>query len=232
MDANLQLGDVTITVRRKPIKNLHLSAHPPTGRVTISAPERMRFDRIRLFAISKLDWIKRQQGTLRAQERETPRDFVERESHYVWGRRYLMSVEETEGGSFVELHPRRIVLGVRSGTTADIRRAILERWYRDQIRAAVPEFIRKWEPILDVAVKEFFVCRMKTKWGSCSPERRNIRLNTELAKKPKECLEYVIVHEMVHLLEPTHGPRFQELMNCHLGSWRSTRGLLNNLPIH
>ena len=132
----------------------------------------------------------------------------------------------------MELYPRRLILRVRPGVDADKRQTILDRWYRELIRAEVPALIAKWRPILGVRIRKFFVCRMKTKWGSCNPQLQHIRLNTELAKKPKECLEYIVVHEMVHLLEPNHGPRFQALMNRHLGNWRSTRDLLNVLPIH
>lgn len=230
-ETTVQLGDLQIKVRRKAIKNVHLSAHPPTGRVTISAPERMSLERIRIFAISKLDWIKRQQRVLRQQPREAPRDYIERESHYVWGRRYLLTLKEADAEPAVELHPRRLILRVRPGAEADKRQAVLDRWYRDLIRAEVPALIAKWQPILGVEVEKFFVCRMKTKWGSCNPGRRNIRLNTELAKKPKECLEYIVVHEMVHLLEPNHGPGFQALMNRHLSGWKSARSLLNQLPL-
>ncbi len=231
MTRQMTLGDVTVEVVFKDIRNVHLSVHPPTGRVRISAPSRFSPDALRAFAIAKLPWIRRQRRKLQAQEREAQREFLARESHYVWGARYLLEITERDGVPAVELKGRRLILTVRPGTGPESKAAIVARWYRDQIRAALPELLAKWEPILGVRVARVFVQRMKTKWGSCNPSARTLRFNTELAKKPKECLEYIVVHEMVHLLEPRHGRPFIALMDRFLPNSQFYRQRLNRLPV-
>jgi predicted metal-dependent hydrolase len=231
MSTRLQVGDLVVDVELKGIKNVHLSVHPPTGRVRISAPTRMSVETIRLFAISRLEWIRRQQAALREQERETPREYLDRESHYVWGTRHLLRVVESGGRPSVEVKHSHLVLTVRPGTAPPSKEAAIAQWYRDQIKAAVPNLIAEWAPHLGVDVKRFYVQQMKTKWGSCNSGAQTIRLNTELAKKPKECLEYVVVHEMVHVLEPTHSARFVSLMDRFIPQWQHTRQRLNRLPV-
>ena len=231
MVRQLKLGDITVDVVLKDIKNVHLSVHPPTGRVRISAPSRMSLDNVRVFAISKLGWIKQQQKKLQEQDRETPREYLDRESHYVWGKRYLLTVIESDQTPSVELKHSRMLLRVRPGTDEKRRKALVEGWFREQIKKAVPPLIIKWEPLLEVKVKRFFVQRMKTKWGSCNPGVGNIRFNTELAKKPPECLEYIVVHEMAHLLEPTHNARFRALMDRFMPKWQFYLERLNRLPV-
>jgi len=215
----------------KDIKNIHLSVHPPTGRVTVSAPTRMSLDTIRVFAISKLGWIRQQQRKLQEQDRETPREYLDRESHYVWGKRYLLKVIERDQPPSVELKHSRMHVYVRQGTDEAKRQMIVEEWYREQLKRAVPPAIAKWETELGVKVERWFVQQMKTKWGSCNHRARTIRLNTDLAKKPRECLDYLIVHELVHLLEPTHNARFVGLMDRYLPKWQSCRAALNRLPL-
>jgi predicted metal-dependent hydrolase len=231
MMAQVQLGDIAVDVVKKDIKNVHLSVYPPSGRVRISAPSRMSLDTIRVFAISKLDWIKQQQKKLREQERETPREYLDRESHYVWGKRHLLKVIESNSASEVVLKRNIVILRVRPGSSEAKKQAALEEWYREQLKAAVPPLIAKWESLLGIKVKRFFVQRMKTKWGSCSHGAGSIRLNTELAKKPAECLEYIVVHEMIHLLEPTHNSRFIALMDQFMPKWQFQRQELNRLPV-
>jgi predicted metal-dependent hydrolase len=227
----LKLGDITATVTLKDIKNIHLSVHPPIGRVSISAPSHMSMETIRVFAISKLGWIKQQQAKIRGQERETPREYLDRESHYVWGKRYLMEVVEYDEAPSVKLKHSRMLLRVRPGTNEEKREGIVEAWRRDQIKKAAPPLIAKWEPVLGVKVERFFVRRMKTKWGSCTPGTRSIRLNTDLAKKPRDCFEYIVVHEMVHLLEPTHNAHFMSLIDRFIPKWQFYREMLNQLPV-
>lgn len=231
MAAQLKLGDISVEVVLKDIKNVHLSVYPPAGRVRISAPLRMNLDTIRVFAISKLGWIKQQQKKLREQARETPREYLERESHYVWGKRYLLVVSENEQPPTVELKHTRMLLQVRPGTDEDRKRAIIEEWYRQQIKKAARPLIEKWEPLLGVKVERLFVQRMKTRWGSCNQASSSIRLNSDLAKKPLESLEYIIVHEMAHLLEPTHNKNFIALMDKCMPKWQFYRTQLNHLPV-
>lgn len=231
MVTQLKLGDLAVDVVLKAIKNVHLSVHPPTGRVRIAAPKRMSLDTIRVFAISKLGWIKQQQRKLRGQERETRREYLDRESHYVWGKRYLLKVIERDEAPSVELKHGWMFLWVRPATDDGRKRSIVDGWYREQIKTAVPPLIARWEPLVGVKVERFFVQRMKTKWGGWSPDTRSIRLNTDLAKKPRECLEYIVVHEMMHVLEPTHNARFVALMDRLMPQWRVCREQLNQLPV-
>lgn len=231
MLSQIQLGDIAVDVVRKDIKNVHLSVHPPTGRVRIAAPERMKLDTIRVFAISKLRWIKQQQGKLREQERETPREYLNRESHYVWGKRFLLKVIEKDAAPTVELKPRMLVITVRPGSTYQKKQAVLDAWYRELLKEEIPPLITKWERFMGVKVEKFFVQRMKTKWGSCNPRSMSIRINSELAKKPRECLEYIVVHEMVHLLEPTHNRSFIALIDQFMPKWQFYRDVLNRLPV-
>jgi hypothetical protein len=191
----------------------------------------MSLDTVRVFAISKLGWIKQQQKKLREQERETPREYLDRESHYVWGKRYLLRIVEEHAEPKIVLEHSKMILRVGSGTNHDAKQAIVARWYREQIKAAAPDLIAKWEPIVGVKVNRVFVQKMKTKWGSCNPRTHSIRLNTDLAKKPRECLEYILVHEMVHLVESTHNARFVTLMDRHMPQWRVYRDRLNQLPV-
>jgi predicted metal-dependent hydrolase len=227
----LVIGDVHVEVVKKDIKNVHLTVYPPEGRVRIAAPQRMQKDAIRLFAISKLPWIRHQQDAIRAQERESAREYLDRESHYVWGQRYLLRITERDAPAAVELGHRELILYVRPGTDEVRRQDVLAFWYREQLRATVAPLMMKWTSALSVRVEHLFVQRMTTKWGSCNPTAATIRLNTELAKKPPECMEYVLVHELTHILEPTHSDRFRSIMDQHLPHWPHLRDELNRAPL-
>lgn len=227
----IQLAEITISVARKDIKHAHLSVHPPSGRVTLVVPKGTRLEVARAYAASKLGWIRDQQAKLRGQARETPRQFVERESHYLWGRRYLLSVREEDAKPSVRLGHRSITLTVRPGSSTAKRAEVMHEWHKALLHEVVPPLIRKWQTILGVTVSGYFLQRMKTKWGGCNHRARNIRLNTELVKKPKDLLEYVVVHEMIHLVEPTHSERFIALLDRHYPTWREARQELNELPL-
>ncbi|MFM5769342.1 M48 family metallopeptidase [Aeromonas caviae] len=227
----IQLGEISIAVTRKDIKNVHLTVHPPDGRVTLAAPFKTRLEVARAYAISKLAWIRDQQRKLGCQARETPRQFVERESHYVWGRRYLMTVDYQNVKPTVILSNKRITLIVRPGSSTEKRAELMHEWHKLLLHEVVPPLVKKWERKLKVSVSGYFLQRMKTKWGSCNHSAGNIRLNTELVKKPKDLLEYVIVHEMAHLIEPTHSECFIAILEEHYPSWREARAELNELPL-
>ena len=231
MLARIDLGDLRVAVVRKEIKNLHLSVLPPEGRVRIAAPPHMKIDTIRVFVISRLAWIRAQQLKMREQEREAPRQYLDRESHYVWGRRCLMQRLERDAPPAIELRRNRLEMHVRPGAEEVACGRLLDAWYRAQLRSALLAIVPKWQAVMHVRVGRVFIQRMKTKWGSCNPETGAIRLNTDLAKKPLECLEYIVVHEMAHLLEPTHNDRFVELMNRFLPQWQHVRATLNRLPV-
>lgn len=227
----IELGDIAVEVVKKNIKNVHLSVYPPAGRVKISAPLRMKVETIRVYAISKLGWIKQQQKRLRGQRRETPREYLDRESHYVWGKRYLLRIVEQDAAPKLELKHGSFIFTVRPGTAASKRRAIVDDWYRAQLKNVVPPLIVKWERVMGVEVQRYFVQKMKTKWGSCNTESKSIRVNTELAKKPQECLEYIVVHEMAHLHTRRHDAYFIGLMDRFLPNWRLVRQKLNTAPL-
>lgn len=231
MSETIRLGEIAIAVTRKDIKHVHLSVHPPKGRVTLVAPVGTRLEVARAYAVSKLGWIRDQQARLRAQARETPRRFVTRESHYVWGKRHLLCVIEREQKPSVTMDHRRVTLSVRPGSDQAKREAVMHDWHKRLLHEVVPPLIRKWEPRLEVKVAAYFLQRMKTRWGSCNHRARHIRLNTELVKKPRDLLEYAVVHEMVHLIESTHSERFVALLNEHYPAWREARMELNELPL-
>ena len=231
MTETIQIGEISIRVTKKDIKNVHLSVHPPDGRVTLVTPSATRLDVARAYAISRLGWIRQQQEKLRSQARETPRRFIERESHYLWGRRHLLSIAHRDTKPSVSLDHKRITLTVRPGSDFGKRAEIIHEWHKSLLHKVVPPLIKKWEPKLKVKVTGYFLQRMKTKWGSCNHKAGHIRLNTELVKKPKDLLEYVIVHEMAHLLEPTHSERFIAILQQHYPTWREARAELNELPL-
>ena len=231
MIETIQLGEIAIRITRKSIKNVHLSVHPPDGRVTLAAPTDTRLEVARAYAISKLSWIRQQQQELINQARETPREFIERESHHLWGRRYLLSVVELEARPHVSIDHKRITLSVRPGSDNAKRAEVIHAWHKSLLHKFIPPLINKWEPRLGVTVTAYYLQRMKTKWGSCNHKAGHIRLNTELVKKPKDLIEYVIVHEMVHLLEPTHSDRFIAILDEHYPSWREARAEINELPL-
>jgi predicted metal-dependent hydrolase len=231
MPSQLQLGDLTVDVVFKDIKNVHLSVYPPNGRVRISAPRRISETTLRAFAASKMPWIREQQRKLREQERESQREYLDRETHYVFGRRYLLKILEEERPASIERKHRTLFLNVRPGADESAMKAVLDDWYRQLLKEAAAPIIAKWEPRLGVTVRRVFVQHMKTKWGSCNHRAGSIRLNTELAKKPPQCLEYLVVHEMVHLIEPTHNARFRAVMDKHMPRWQFYRDLLNSLPL-
>ena len=227
MVTQIEIGGILLDVVKKDIKNVHLSVNPPEGHVRVAAPLRMSTEMIRLFAISKLAWIRREQLKFRSQERETPREFLDRESHYVWGRRFLLRIIEGNGAPEVILRHRTIDLHIGKQAGPNRRQLVLDAWYREQLKEAVPSLLKTWSPRLCVPLPKFFIQSMKTKWGSCSPARGTIRLNTDLAKRPKPCLEYVVVHELSHLIERKHDERFVALLDRHLSRWRTVRDELN-----
>ena len=231
MSEALQIGDISIELIRKPVKHVHLSVHPPAGRVSMVAPPDTRTEVARAYAVSKLPWIRKQQAAYSSQAREESRKFVARETHFLWGRRHLLEVEYRNVKPSVRLDHRRIKLVVRPGSTETTRARVMHEWHKALMHEAVPTLVAQWGPKLGVHVERYFLQRMKTKWGSCNHDARHLRLNTELVKKPPDLLEYVLVHEMLHLREPTHSDRFISLLGQHYPSWRDARAELNELPL-
>jgi predicted metal-dependent hydrolase len=231
MSGTLQLGDISIQLTRKAVKHVHLSVHPPEGRVSLVVPTSTRAEVARAYAISKLAWIRTQRAKFSKQARENPRRFITRETHYLWGRRYLLSVEQQDAKPSVRLDHRRIILVVRPGSTQTVRARVMHEWHKTLLHQIVPRLIAKWESRLGLRVAGYFLQRMKTKWGGCNHRAGHIRLNTELVKKPKDLLEYVIVHEMAHIIEPTHSDRFIAILGEYYPPWREARAELNDLPL-
>lgn len=228
----MDVGGTPVEVIRKDIKNLHVGVYPPSGRVRVAAPLRLDDDAVRLAVISRLGWIRRQQAGFAAQDRQSQREFVSGESHYFEGRRYRLDVLQCDGRPAVQLaNNTTMALRVRPDADRAAREALLNRWYRRQLRARLSELLAKWEPRIGVRVGEVRIKKMKTRWGSCNPEARRIWLNLELAKKQTSCLEYVFVHEMVHMIERRHDERFRNLMDRHMPQWRLYRDDLNRAPL-
>ena len=231
MADTIEVGAIRVSLTRKTVKNIHLAVHPPDGRVTLVAPIGTRLDVARAYVISRLGWIRKRQEEFAGQARESPRQFISRESHFLWGQRYLLAVEERDERPTVRLSGRRLLLTVRPGSDTTKRAAVVHEWHKALLHEQVPALIEQWVPRLRVRVAGYFLQRMRTKWGSCNHTARTIRLNTELVKKPRDLLEYVVVHELVHLRVPTHGERFVALMDEHCPTWREARAELNALPL-
>ncbi len=228
----LSIGKLKVDVVRKDIKNMHLAVYPPTGRVRIAAPLRVNDEAVKLFAISKISWIRKHQRNFEAQDRQAPRQYKERESHYFLGKRYLLRITEQDAPAKVELKTKTYIdLFVRPNTTTEQKQTILNEWYRTELKKLVQPLIDKWQKQIGVTVNDWQVKQMKTKWGTCNIEKERIWLNLELAKKPLHCLEYIIVHEMVHLLERHHNNNFLNYMNTYLPNWREIKNELNSLPV-
>lgn len=227
----LSILDLEVEVIYKDIKNLHIAVHPPDGRVRVAAPRQLDDDRVRLAVIHRLPWIRRQRKAFQEAARQSEWEMVTGESHYVWGSRLRLRVIERPGSTHVEVDHDRMLLYVPEGFDQESRAAVLARWHRCELRRAIPPLLSKWEPIVGCTVSQWGIKRMKTKWGSCNREAARIWLNLELAKKDPPCLEYVVVHEMVHLLERGHGKRFTKLMDSLLPDWRNRRDDLNSAPL-
>jgi predicted metal-dependent hydrolase len=226
----IQLDEITLSVVLKAIKNMHLRVIPPDGEVRLTAPFQMSPEKIRAFALSKLPWIKRQQKRIREQPWTAPLQYIENENHFVWGKAYPLQLVERVGKPLVELLDGFLVLRTQKGTSLAGKKALVAEWYEELVRKAVPGLVEKWQPTLGVQVKGIFVRPMKTRWGTCHPARATIRLNADLAQKPFACLEYVVVHEMVHLLEPSHNARYHALMGRFMPDWKTTRKQLKPVP--
>lgn len=223
---------IEVEVVRKPIKNLHLAVYPPDGRVRIAVPNHIDDTAARMAVVTRLPWVRRKQASVIEQARESHREMVSGESHYVGGQRYRLEVVEKDAASQVSITGNKTLrLQVRHGADLNNRRSVLDGWYRELLHTKVPALIDAWSPKVGVDVAEYRIKRMKTKWGSCSIRSRRIWLNLELAKKSPNCLEYIVVHEMVHLLEPTHNERFRSLMSSFLPQWKQRRDELNQSPL-
>jgi predicted metal-dependent hydrolase len=229
--AYMTIRGIDIDVIYKDIKNLHIGVYPPLGRVRVAAPLRLDDDLVRLAVIQRLPWIKRQREQLRSAERQSKREMITGESHFVWGIRHRLKVVARPGRAHVEIDGERLLLYVPAGTENETRLAILQQWERAQLRDRIPGLIEKWEPVVGRNVPKWSIRRMKTKWGSCNRETGHIWFNLELAKKHPDCLEYIAVHEMTHLLERNHGERFTKLMDQFLPDWRVRRDSLNKAPL-
>ncbi|MDM8514993.1 SprT family zinc-dependent metalloprotease [Desulfobacterales bacterium HSG16] len=228
----MEISDITIDIVRKDIKNMHLAVYPPDGRVRIAVPLRINDEAVRLFAITKLSWIKKQRRRFEEQEREARREYIARESHYLFGQRFLLNVIEHNAPPKVEIKNKaKIDLYIRPDTPTEKRQKIMKEWYRSAIKEQIPPILKKYEWKTGVKSNFWAVKQMKTKWGSCNIEDRRIWINLELAKKPLVCLEYIILHELIHLIERHHNDNFQALMAKDMPQWEFYKEELNRLPV-
>lgn len=227
---HLTIGSVDVEVRFKPIKNLHLSVHPPYGKVTVSSPEFFDLEKVRVYLLTKLGWIKRERTKIANQEREGEKLMVTRESHQFFGKRYLLEVKASTTNKIFLKHSS-IALFAKDSASVEAKKKVLYNWYRKELRAQIAIIISKYALIMNLPIPEFGIRIMKTKWGSCTTESEKLWFNIELAKKPIECIEYIVVHEMVHLIERNHNKNFIILMDRYLPNWRIQKSILNELPI-
>ncbi len=228
----IEVGGIPVEVVRKEIKNLHVGVYPPEGRVRVAAPIRLKNEAVRMAVISRLGWIRRKRKAFVEQSRQSQREMVTGESHYFLGRRYLIDVIEDTAPPTVRLvGTTTMEVRIRPDSDHQAREAVLQGWYRRRLRELIPPVLAKWEERVGVTVDEVRVKKMKTLWGSCNAEARRIWLNLELAKKPVSCLEYILVHEMVHFLGRRHDDRFRERMETLMPSWRHFRAELNRAPL-
>lgn len=225
------VAGIGVDVIYKDIKNLHISVYPPLGHVRVSAPYRLNEDTIRLGIVQRLSWIRKQQQQLKNADRQTKRHMISGETHYVWGKRYRLNMSRTSGNYSVETKGHTLWVVTPADISEDAKRATLDRWYRRQVKEALPELLDRWQPIVGVRINKVVVRRMKTKWGTCIPESRTISINPELAKKNPRCLEYIVVHELTHLHERHHNERFTELMDQFLPDWKARKHELNQEPL-
>lgn len=228
--AEVTIGSITIDLQRKPIKNLHISVLPPEGKVRVSAPMQLSDTAIRMAVVKRLAWIREQQADFAAQPRQSEREMCSGETHYLWGRGYRLDVCVSSSAS-VKLKGGRIVITSKAEIPAEKRQLILQDWYRQVLRKRLVPLMQQWQERIGVTPSFVGIKRMKTKWGSCNPNTGRIWLNLELVKKPPECLEFIIVHELIHLLERHHNERFNTLMRQHLPKWAEHRRTLNRLPL-
>lgn len=228
----LEIGNISVEVVKKDIKNLHLAVYPPHGRVRLAAPEGVNDETLRLFTISKLPWIRKQQRRFAGQEREAERKYVHRESHYFLGKRYLLRIVDADRAARVEIKNKTYMdLHIKPGSSKAQRQHLLNEWYRAELKKLIPDILTQWERKIGVQAEDWGVKQMKTKWGTCNIQKKRILVNLELAKKPIHCLEYIIVHELVHLLERLHNERFLAYMDKYLPRWKFYRDELNKLPV-
>lgn len=229
--ALIEIGSIAMQLSRKPIKNLHISVLPPDGRVRVSAPESMTDTAIRMAIISRIPWIKKQQTDFAKQLRQSDREMISGECHYLWGKPYRLQVHEQAGKHELKVERSRLHLYVNTGTTVENKALVLNTFYRNELKDRINELLPAWQSKIGVSVADWGVKKMKTKWGSCNIQAKRIWLNLELAKKPYECLEYILVHELVHLLERKHNERFIAYLDQFLPNWRERRELLNRMPL-
>ncbi|ENV58330.1 hypothetical protein F951_00659 [Acinetobacter soli CIP 110264] len=228
----LKLGDILVDLTQKDVQNIHLSVYPPNGTVKMTAPLYISEESLQLYAISKLSWIKKEQKKFKDQARESNRIFIQRESIYFWGKRYLLETNFTKSRPKIEFDEFNIRLYIPEHYTLEQRIHYFNHWYRKKLREFAEPLIYFWANKLQVTPNKLLISKMKTKWGSCNPIDKNIRLNTELAKKPKSSVEYIIVHELIHLIESSHNDRFVTLLDQYLPDWQLRKEQLNELPIH
>jgi predicted metal-dependent hydrolase len=230
-EEQIKIANMTIDVIRKDIKNMHLAVYPPTGRIRLSVPQKADPEMLRLFAISKLGWIKKHIKSFNEQPRESKRTFQNGESHYFLGKRFLLNIQPANGFPKVTKSGNKLLLHIKENSTLEERSNVVKEWYRKELKKLVPQLIEKWESEMGVKSNSWGVKIMRTKWGACNTEEKRIWINLELAKKPINCIEYIVVHELVHLLERNHNEKFVKHMDQFMPKWRQYRDELNSLPV-
>jgi predicted metal-dependent hydrolase len=231
LSETLKIGSIDIEIHRKDVKNLNITVHPPLGDVRVSAPLSMSETAVRMAIIGRLAWIKKQQADFNEQRRQSKREMMSGESHYLWGKHYRLNVIERHGKHVIKKHGHWLDLYVSPNSTVENRRKVIEEFYRSELKIALDELLVEWQKRLQVKMNAYGIRKMKTKWGSCNTDAARTLFNLELAKKPYECLEYIVVHELVHLLVRTHNDEFKALMDLHVPDWKQRKALLKDQPL-
>ena len=224
----ITLQKLKISTTRKDIKNIHLGVYPPDGKIRASIPLKTSDETLRLFLISKTSWIKKQQAKFLQQERQSKREYVSGESHYLFGNRYRLNVIDTNESPKIKIHKKtHLNLYVKSNTSLQQKEKLFEQFYRLELEKIIPKLLKKWGKKVGVDVNQVKIRKMKTKWGTCNAKKKQILLNLEMAKKPLHCLDYVFVHELVHMIERNHTDRFIELLELAYPKWKKSKQELN-----
>lgn len=229
--SNIVVSGLEIAIERKDIKNLHIGVYPPNGKIRVATPLKLNDEAVRLAVISRLSWIKKQQQSFLNQPRQTKREMVSGESHYLFGKRYLLDVKYENTKHLIIKKHSKLLISVKENTTRENRLKVLEKYYREHLNIELEKFIEKWKNIIGVNIDSWKIQKMKTKWGSCNIEDKRLLFNLELAKVPVECIEYIVVHEMIHLQERHHNDNFKALMDKYISDWQSRKEELKGIYI-
>ncbi len=220
--------DIEIKVEKKKIKNIHLYVKPPHGEVVVTCPINCSDESVEFFVRSKMGWIKKRREEFNNQIRQTAREYVSGESVFLLGRQYYLKVKDSSSKYNIAIDGDYILFDARKGATTEQKSAYFTEWYREVFRKELNRLIPKWENITGLNCNSYKIINMKSKWGSCNPKKRDIILNLKLVKRDVACIEYVILHELMHFLEQRHNKNFTALVERYMPNWTTVKDQLNS----